>query len=103
MLNRIVYTAVLAFALLFSQHGAAWHAFSHTGSQAGHSQSDQKLPHGEQCTQCAAFSQLGAACVFSTPAIDLAIFSGVAPQYTAAQYSCRNLQAYQSRAPPPFV
>lgn len=103
MLNRIVCTAVLAFALLFAQQGAAWHALSHTGGQAGHSQSDSKLPQGEQCTKCAAFSQLGSACVSSTPAINLAIFSHVVPQYAATQYSCLNLQAYQSRAPPPFV
>jgi len=99
MLNRILYTAILAFALLFAQQGAAWHALSHT-SPAGHSQSDQKLPHGEQCTKCAAFSQLGAACVSSAPPLVLLSFNDVAPQHTASPFYRLSFQAYQSRAPP---
>lgn len=100
MLNRIIYTAVLAFTLLFAQQGAAWHALSHASSTVGHSQPDQKLPHGEQCTKCAAFSQLGAACVSSAPPLVLLSFNAVAPQLAAPEFYRLSPQAYQSRAPP---
>ena len=100
MLNRILYTAILAFALLFAQQGAAWHALSHTSGTVGHSQPEHKLPHGEQCTKCAAFSQLGAACVSSVPPLVLLNFNDVAPQHAASPFYRLSLQAYQSRAPP---
>jgi len=100
MLNRIVYTAVLAFALLFAQQGAAWHALSHAGGTPGHSQPEHKLPHGEQCTKCAAFSQLGAACVSAATPLVLLSFNAVAPQSAASPFYRLSLPAYQSRAPP---
>jgi len=100
MSKRSLYSLFLAFALLFAQQGAAWHALSHTNSTARHSQSDQKLPHGEQCTKCAAFSQIGAAFTSAAPALALAIFQDVPPQYVASQSYRFTLQAYQSRAPP---
>ena len=100
MLNRIVCPAVLAFALLFAQQGAAWHALSHASSTAGHSQPEHKLPHGEQCTKCAAFSQLGAAFTATAPALVLATFNDVPPLHAASQYYRLSHQPYQSRAPP---
>ena len=103
MLNRTVYIVALAFALLFAQQGAAWHALSHLNSVPGHSQPDQKLPQGEPCAKCAVFSQLGAACPAAAPQIDLATFHGVLPLHAATQFDLLSPQPYQSRAPPHFV
>ena len=103
MLNRTVYIIALAFALLFTQQGAAWHALSHVNGAPGHSQPDQKSPQGEPCAKCAVFSQLGAACTSAAPQIDLATFHGVLPLHAATQFYLLSPQPYQSRAPPHFV
>lgn len=103
MSKRTLHTLFLAFALLFAQQGAAWHALSHVGGAPEHGQSEKKLPHGEQCTKCAAFSQLGAACASTVPAVDVLSFRAVLQSGSAAQYQHRSLSAYQSRAPPPLV
>ena len=103
MSKRTLYSLFLALALLFAQQGAAWHALSHVNGAPSHSQQDQKLPHGEQCTKCAAFSQLGAAFTSEAPIIDLATFTAVPPLPVAPQLYRLSLQAYQSRAPPHLV
>lgn len=103
MSKRAFYSVFLAFALLFAQQGAAWHALSHVADSTRHSQSDPKLPHGEQCTKCAAFSQLGAACTSVAPSIDLATFSDTPPIHAATQVYRLSFLSYQSRAPPLHV
>ncbi len=103
MSKRALYSVFLAFALLFSQQGAAWHALSHLSSAPSHSQSEHKLPHGEQCTKCAAFSQLGSACTSVAPLLDLATVHSVAPLHVAPRFYLLSLQLYQSRAPPTRV
>jgi hypothetical protein len=102
MSKRALYSIFLAFALLFSQQGAAWHALSHLSSPS-HSQSEHKLPHGEQCTKCAAFSQLGSACTSVALLMDSATFHSVAPLHVASRFYLLSLQPYQSRAPPTRV
>jgi len=103
MSKRTLYTLFLAFALLFAQQGAAWHALSHLSGSPSHTQHDQKLPQGEQCIKCAVFSQLGAACASTAPTIDLLTFNGLPFEYAAAQYDQLRFQSYQSRAPPKLV
>ena len=103
MSKRTLYALFLAFALLFAQQGAAWHALSHLGGSPSHTQHDQKLPQGEQCIKCAVFSQLGAACVSTTPTLDLLTFNGLPPAHSAAQHNHLRFQSYQSRAPPKLV
>ena len=100
MSKRALYTIFLAFALLFAQQGAAWHALSHVGETPSHAKTDPKLPHGDQCTKCAAFSQLGAAFTSAAPVIDLALFGAVPALLATAQYYLLSFSFYQSRAPP---
>ena len=103
MSKRALYTLFLAFALLFAQQGAAWHALSHVGGAPEHTHSEKKLPQGEQCTKCAVFSQLGAACTATVPSVDLLSLSSVLHAATVAQHQHSSLSAYQSRAPPRLV
>ena len=103
MSKRTLYTVFLAFALLFAQQGAAWHALSHVGSAPRHSQPDKKLPHGELCTKCAVFAQFGAACASTALVVDLPSFSNAPPLRAAPQYYRLTLPFYQSRAPPSLV
>ena len=100
MSKRALHTLFLAFTLLFAQQGAAWHALSHVGGAPGHSQPEQKLPHGEQCTKCAVFSQLGAACASTVSAVVFLSFSGVPSLSVVSPYYHLSLPAYRSRAPP---
>ncbi|MBI5751998.1 MAG: hypothetical protein HZA59_07625 [Hydrogenophilales bacterium] len=99
MLNRPLYSLILAFALLFAQQGALWHGVSHTASPAN-SQQDQQLPHSEQCEKCVAFAHTGAAAPvtplhFALPQLASALVYFDAPAALLALH-----QPYQSRAPP---
>lgn len=99
MLNRSLYSLILAFALLFAQQGALWHAVSHTTSPTS-SQQDQPLPHSEQCEKCVAFAHTGAAAPaasihFALPQLASAIAQFDAPAALPALH-----RPYQSRAPP---
>lgn len=100
MSKRALHTLFLAFALLFAQQGAAWHALSHLGGAPSHTQHDKKSQQGEQCIKCAVFSQLGAACTSTPLAHDLLRFCSVPPLQVASPYFRLTPQLYQSRAPP---
>lgn len=99
MLNRSLHSLILAFALLFVQHGALWHGVSHAHT-APNSQQDQSLPHAEQCAKCLSFAHTSAAAaatplVFATPSqVQVQIHIDLPAAYSTQP------SPYQSRAPP---
>ncbi len=99
MLKRPLYSLILAFALLFAQQGALWHAVSHTTSPTN-SQQDQQLPHSEQCAKCVAFAHTGAAAPATPLHFALPQLASVLVQFDAPATLPALRQAYQSRAPP---
>src|SRR5512143_2785999 len=67
--------ALLAFALLFAQQGAALHALSHLAEPpAGQSQQDKHVPHSPACEKCVVYAGIGGA--VASGALDIA--SGIA-------------------------
>ena len=99
MMNRTLYSLIVAFALLFVQQGALWHGVSHTTAPTN-SQQDQSLPHSEQCEKCVAFAHTGAAVPAQPLHFVLPVRSIARIQFDVpAALPALNLP-YQSRAPP---
>lgn len=60
--SRRLFFALLAFALLFAQQGAAVHALSHLAEPPpAHSQQDKHLPHSPACDKCVVYAGVGGA------------------------------------------
>jgi len=99
MLRRLPQILLLSFVLLFAQQAVAWHALSHHG-KTSHTQQDKKSTHNEQCAQCTAHAQLGAACGSAVPSISLlSLQQEQSTRPIAAQPRFRP-GVYRSRAPP---
>lgn len=99
MMNRTLYSLIVAFALLFAQQGALWHGVSHT-TVPTNSQQDQSLPHSEQCAKCVAFAHIGAAAPAQPLHFVLPVRLSARIQFDVpAALPSLNLP-YQSRAPP---
>ena len=58
-LKRVFLPALLALALLFSQHGGIAHAFTH--ALTGQSNQNKHPPQSPACELCAVYAQLGSA------------------------------------------
>lgn len=97
--KRTLSGLLFAFALLAAQQGAAWHALSHYRADLV-SSSDKSLPHSEQCAQCVAYAQTGAAAA-ATPFIFLApSLSAERIIHIGASILPAPDCPYQSQAPP---
>lgn len=95
---------LLAFALLFSQQGAAFHALSHQGeSLPGHSRQDKQLPHSPACDECLAYAGVGNAVAASSLFIPSATVhrQQVAANQPSALF--QPVRLYRARAPPVLV
>ena len=99
MMNRTLYSLIVAFALLFAQQGALWHGVSHTTAPTN-SQQDQSLPHSEQCAKCLSFAYTGAAAPASLLNFATPQQASVFVQFDAAASLPASHLPYQSRAPP---
>jgi len=97
--KRTLSSLLFAFALLAAQQGAVWHALSHYRADIA-SSSDKSLPHSEQCAQCVAYAQTGAAAaatpfIFLTPSLSTVHITHIDASILPAP-DC----PYQSQAPP---
>jgi len=99
MLNRPLYSLIVAFALLFAQQGALWHGVSHTTAPTN-SQQDQSPPHSEQCAKCLSFAHTGAAAPASPLHFALPQPARMLVQIDAVSAFPASSLPYQSRAPP---
>jgi hypothetical protein len=100
MLNRLVSTVLLGFALLLAQQGAVWHSLSHLREAPAPSQQDKQLPHSETCAQCLAFAHIGGAVTSSFPPF---VLPAAAPAQSIAVrlvFRATHRPQYRSRAPP---
>lgn len=90
------------FALLFAQQAGAVHPVLHLAQHHQDRAPDHtQLPAEQDCKQCLAFAQIGAALtgnVFLLPADEAP--QAVLPLRTAALPVLRTIRAYQSHAPP---
>lgn len=93
--------ALLAFALLIAQQGAALHALSHlTEPLPSQSQQDKHLPHSSACEKCVAYAGIGSALAASALAIPPLIVADAQFESAAAAYLPQTSPHYRSRAPP---
>lgn len=100
MFKRTFSSLLFAFALLMAQQGAAWHALSHYRTDPVSSEPDKSLPHSEQCAQCVAYAQTGAAATTS-PFVFLALsLSTERIIHLGASILPAPDCPYQSQAPP---
>ncbi len=97
MSRRLLFSLLLACALLFVQQGAALHNLSHVLAEQTQ---DHSLPHDPQCELCAAYAQIGSAIGSTAISFDLATAPNV-PHATALHsiQTC-TCAAFAARAPP---
>ncbi len=103
MLNRLVSTVLLGFALLLAQQGAVWHAVSHLREVPAPSQQNKQLPHSETCAQCLAFAHIGGAVTSSIPPFVLPDAAPAQPLAVRLVFRATHRPQYLSRAPPALV
>lgn len=101
MNTRLLYSLLLAFALLFAQQGAALHALAHLAEGTPtQSQQEKHLPHSPVCDKCVAYAGIGSAASSSPLAFGgqntVAILVAAVP----FPVSSSPLLPYRSRAPP---
>lgn len=101
MNTRLLYSLLLAFALLFAQQGAALHTLSHFADETpAHSEQEKHLPHFPACDKCIAYAAVGSAAAPSPLAFDGQTGSGIFIAATLFPVFSTPLHAYRSRAPP---
>lgn len=99
-MQRSLFTALpLIFALLLAQMGSLAHGISHIHPEQSRN-SDQSLPHGKYCGQCAAYAQIGG--LIGSSSIS---FAGIESFETLhfnepASYTSIAFVAFAARAPP---
>ena len=99
--RRFLGFLLLAAALLFGQHAAAWHAIGHVPLKApAQSEQDKKVPHSSVCDKCIVYAGTGSAApskahVFAQASTGLSSIPHCCIGYTPlAQHN------FFSRAPP---
>jgi len=101
MNRRLLFSLCLAFALLFSQQGAALHALSHLAdSVSSQSQQEKHLPHSPACDKCVVYAGRGSAASSSPLAFGGQETTGVIAAAVLFLVLSSPLRAYRSRAPP---
>jgi hypothetical protein len=90
---------LLIFALLFAQMGSLAHGISHILTERSQG-SEQSLPHGKYCNQCAAYGQIGGAIGCSS--ISVAVSENFEIPHFSEPASCTSATflVFSARAPP---
>lgn len=101
MLRRTFAYFVLAFALLFAQHGGVAHELSHLANNA--SQQDKQLPHSKACDQCAAYAQVAGGAVSQSWLSLPHASAGPAIVFLGVAFAAPSYLSHLSRAPPVFA
>lgn len=101
MNTRLLYSLLLAFALLFAQQGAVLHALAHLAEGTPtQSQQEKHLPHSPACDKCVVYAGIGSA-ASSSPLVfhgqETADILAAAVLFLILSFP---LHAYRSRAPP---
>ena len=100
LLRRTFAYLVLAFALLFAQHGGVAHELSHLAG--GSSQQDKQLPH-KACDQCAAYAQVAGGAVSQSWMALPQLAAGQTSHFQGVYIATPAFFSYPSRAPPAFA
>lgn len=98
---RFLLPLLLAFTLLFAQHGAAMHALGHI--LTGQAQQDKQAPHSPACEQCASYAQLGGALGSSAHSFTVEAAPGTAVQHDATAFRSFHTLAAVARGPPSLL
>lgn len=102
--SRPLLFLLLAFALLFTQQGAAIHALSHlSAALPGQSQQDKQFPHNPTCDKCLVYAGVGSALAASALVIPVASAQIAHPATTLPAPLSRHARLYHARAPPSLV
>jgi hypothetical protein len=97
MLRPTFQLALLVFTLLFAQHGALSHGFSHTLEEQSQ---DQSLPHDTQCELCAAYAHIGSMAGSCNIHFDLEAVAGEVDSTYSPIFHSATFAAFAARAPP---
>lgn len=101
MNRRLLFSLLLAFALLFAQQGAVLHALAHLAEGTpAQSQQEKHLPHSPACDKCVAYAGIGSAASSAPLAFDGQGASGVLAAAVLFLILSSPLHPYRSRAPP---
>lgn len=98
---RFLLPLLLAFTLLFAQHGAAMHALGHI--LAEQTQQDKQAPHSPACEQCASYAQLGGALGSSAHSFAVEAAPGTVVQHDATAFRSLHTLAAVARGPPSLL